>query len=307
MDVDVVMRYFVIHNFVCNGDSYTGTIVHNYYLHEKDGKLAMVPWDYNLAFGSFQSSEASSTVNADIDHPVSGSNSDRPMLNWIFLDGTYTEQYHALFQEFLDTWFSDGQLTVWIAETADMIRPYVVSDPTKFCTLEDFDAAVETITRFVALRAEAVQNQLHGETSAVETDGLDLRLMGGMSENNGGPGGMPGGDFPQMPGGSGIPAPNGDFSFPSFSKRKDGTMPEGQPGAETQKEKETGQQQTKQHQPRGNRNNSAGSFPPERPGESSGAAFRKNTQDHIVIAAVCAGMLLAGILFAMLYHRRSEK
>lgn len=53
VDVDAVIRYMVVHNFVCNGDSYTGSMVHNYYLYEKDGVLSMIPWDYNLAFGGF--------------------------------------------------------------------------------------------------------------------------------------------------------------------------------------------------------------------------------------------------------------
>ena len=53
LDVDNVIRYWVVHNFVCNGDSYTGNMLHNYYLYEKDGVLNMLPWDYNLAFGAF--------------------------------------------------------------------------------------------------------------------------------------------------------------------------------------------------------------------------------------------------------------
>ena len=48
MDVDEVIRYFVVHNFVCNFDSYTGSMIHNYYLYEEDGQLSMIPWDYNL-------------------------------------------------------------------------------------------------------------------------------------------------------------------------------------------------------------------------------------------------------------------
>lgn len=51
LDVDALLRYFVVHNFVDNYDSYTGTMLHNYYLYEQDGKLTMLPWDYNLAFG----------------------------------------------------------------------------------------------------------------------------------------------------------------------------------------------------------------------------------------------------------------
>lgn len=53
LDVDALLRYFVVHNFVDNYDSYTGTMLHNYYLYEQDGRLTMLPWDYNLAFGAF--------------------------------------------------------------------------------------------------------------------------------------------------------------------------------------------------------------------------------------------------------------
>ena len=53
VDIDATLRYFVVHNFVDNYDSYTGTMLHNYYLYEEDGKLSMLPWDYNLAFGAF--------------------------------------------------------------------------------------------------------------------------------------------------------------------------------------------------------------------------------------------------------------
>ena len=37
VDAEAVIRYFAAHNFVCNSDSYTGTMVHNYYLYEEDG------------------------------------------------------------------------------------------------------------------------------------------------------------------------------------------------------------------------------------------------------------------------------
>lgn len=73
VDVEAVIRYFVAHNFVCNFDSYTGSMVHNYYLYEEDGILSMLPWDYNLAFGGFQGAQdATALVNYPIDTPVSG-------------------------------------------------------------------------------------------------------------------------------------------------------------------------------------------------------------------------------------------
>ena len=75
LDMDAVLRYFVVHNFVVNGDSYTGSMIHNYYLYEQDGKLSMLPWDYNLAFGGFHGNNATSSVNDPIDDVLS----DRPM------------------------------------------------------------------------------------------------------------------------------------------------------------------------------------------------------------------------------------
>ena len=228
LDVDEVLRYFVVHNFVVNGDSYTGSMIHNYYLHEKDGKLGMIPWDYNLAFGTFQAGDAASSVNASIDEPVNGDLDDRPMIGWVFSDESYTEQYHALFLEFIRRWFSNGELEALIAETAEMIRHYVEKDPTKFCTTEEFDAGVEAISEFVSLRGEAVSRQLAGDESAVETGDLKLSDMGSMGRGGGpggqggpggegGPGGMPG----QMPGG---------FTPPSGQSGQTPTPPDGQSG-----------------------------------------------------------------------------
>ena len=104
VDMERVLRYFVVHNFVCNGDSYTGNMIHNYYLYEEDGVLAMLPWDYNLAYGTFQGGNAQSTVNTPIDAPVSGgAGEDRPMWSWILSNSAYTELYHQYFAEFLQT------------------------------------------------------------------------------------------------------------------------------------------------------------------------------------------------------------
>lgn len=43
VDTDAVIRYFVVHNFLLNFDSYTGSMIHNYYLYEKDGQLSLLP------------------------------------------------------------------------------------------------------------------------------------------------------------------------------------------------------------------------------------------------------------------------
>jgi len=185
VDVDEVLRYFVVHNFIRNGDSYTGTMIHNYYLYEENGQLSMIPWDYNLGYGTFQGMNASSEVNADIDQPVdNGSIEDRPMVAWIFSNESYTEQYHTLMSEFIDSWFTNGEMETMIESLYTMLRPYVEKDPTKFCTLEEFDQGIQTITSFVTLRAQSIRNQLSGSTETVDTTGLNLSDMGTMNQGN---------------------------------------------------------------------------------------------------------------------------
>ena len=196
LDTEEVIRYFVVHNFLCNGDSYTGQMIHNYYLYEEDGQMHMIPWDYNLAYGSFHGGSASSSVNSPIDTPVSGDMSDRPMISWTFDSEEYTEQYHQLFGEFINS----VDLGSMIDETAELIDEYVQKDPTKFCTYEEFQTGVEAIKSFCTLRAESVKGQLDGSvpstsdgqnadsSALIDTGDLSTSDMGSMG-SGGGPGG----------------------------------------------------------------------------------------------------------------------
>ncbi len=200
VNIDEVIRYFVVHNFVCNFDSYTGSMIHNYYLYEKDGQLSMIPWDYNLAFGGFQDvSNATSLVNYPIDSPVSGGTVDsRPMLAWIFSNEEYTELYHKYFAEFIETYFDSGYFSEMIDSVEEMIAPFVESDATKFCTYEEFQTGVDTLKEFCLLRAESVSGQLAGtiaSTSDVQTQNssslidastLNISDMGSMGNGKGG-------------------------------------------------------------------------------------------------------------------------
>ena len=193
VDIEQVIRYFVVHNFVCNGDSYTGSMTHNYYLYEKDGQMAMIPWDYNLAFGTFLGGNAQSTVNTPIDSPVDrGSGEDRPMWHWIAAGEEYTELYHQYFADFLNTVDIGGI----IDKTYNLIKSYVEKDPTAFYSYEDFENGVETLRQFCSLRTESITAQLaNGETtetkSYADASNLTLSLMGTMNMGGGFGGGMP--------------------------------------------------------------------------------------------------------------------
>ncbi len=242
VDVDAVIKYFAVHNFVCNFDSYTGSMIHNYYLYEKDGILSMIPWDYNLAFGGFfGGSDSTSMINFPIDSPVSGGDTDsRPMLAWIFADEEYTELYHEALSEFIANYFESGYFEEEIDRVTALISPYVEKDPTKFCTYDEFTEGVAALKEFCTLRAESVRGQLDGtipstsdaqsEDSSALISGLSVSIsaMGSMNvgggKQDGGFGTPPDGNFgdfdgtpPEMPN-----SDNSDGQMPSF----DGNPPE---------------------------------------------------------------------------------
>ena len=225
---DEVIRYLAVHDFMQNSDSYTGTMVHNYYLYEEDGRLAIIPWDYNLAFGGMGGGDASSAVNSPIDTPVSNSAvSDRPLISWIFRDEEALAAYHEAYDRFITDTVESGWLAGEISRVAEMIRPYVEADENSFYSAEEFQTAVETLQSYCALRGESVRGQLDGtipstseeqradSSALVDIGDLDISSMGSM--NGGGPAG--GGGF-RMPSG-----------FPDGTTGGSPQMPSGFPGA----------------------------------------------------------------------------
>lgn len=246
VDVDAVIKYFAVHNFVCNFDSYTGSMIHNYYLYENDGILSMIPWDYNLAFGGFVGgSDSTSMINYPIDSPVSGGDTDsRPMLAWIFADEEYTELYHEALSEFIANYFESGYFGEEIDRVTALISPYVEKDPTKFCTYDEFTAGAAALKEFCTLRAESVRGQLDGtipstsdaqsedSSALISGSSVSISAMGSMNVGGGMGGGMQNGVFGTPPNGNfgdlnGTPpempnSDNSDGQMPSF----DGDPPE---------------------------------------------------------------------------------
>ena len=154
----------------------------------------MIPWDYNLAFGTFQGGNAQSTVNTPIDSPVQGgAGEDRPMWYWILSDETYTEMYHQYFAEFLQQVDIQGILE----EAYRLIAPYVQKDPTAFATYDEFETGVAALREFCAKRSDSISMQLaNNETvndmSYADASDLNLSDMGTMGMGGGFKGGFGG-------------------------------------------------------------------------------------------------------------------
>ncbi|MCR5609039.1 MAG: CotH kinase family protein [Lachnospiraceae bacterium] len=174
IDVDEVISYFVAHNFVLNYDSYTGNMLHNYFLYLNDGKLSMLPWDYNLSFGGFEAnSDTTSLVNTGIDTPLSGSSEEsRPMWQWISSNEEYLNKYHEVYNKLITDYFESGRFTEEIEAVYNMIKPYVEKDSTAFYSADEFEKAYDTLKNIISLRASSIRKQLNNELST-KTDEQD--------------------------------------------------------------------------------------------------------------------------------------
>ena len=197
VDVEQVLRYFVGQVFVMNWDSYLGHTGHNYLLYEEEGKLSMLPWDYNLAFGTYALgmtdpiTDPNILLNYPILTPAPGEYmTKRPLYHQLMQVEEYFQQYQAYFRWFLAEYVENGELSAALWQAAELIAPYVEADPTAFCSYEDHRLAVETLEQVCLLRAESARGQLEGRYPAtlaqqtqrpgegVDASHVDLRHLG---------------------------------------------------------------------------------------------------------------------------------
>lgn len=315
IDIEKVIRYFVVHNFVCNGDSYTGSMIHNYYLYEDDGQLSMIPWDYNLAFGTFQSNDATGQVNSPIDTPVSGDMSDRPMINWIFENDEYTELYHQYFGEFINSIDIDSI----IDDTAELISPYVEKDPTKFCTYEEFETGVSTIKTFCQLRIKSIQGQLDGiipstsdgqsadDSCLIDASYISLSDMGTMDMGgNMGQGGFGGMDKPNTEQSSMMNTANMDFESESMPQIGD-MQPPDDFGGEIPTDENGNMQSDNKDENFNADNKSPFNMNGEMPDFNSMQESQNNNSENNTMSYILFGisvlLLCGGLLFAFKFRR----
>ncbi len=142
LDVDQVLRYFAASVMLVHLDNYLG-MGHNYYLYEDNGRFTILPWDLNMAFGTFGGSPmGGGAADFFIDEPVSGNMNDRPLVQRLLAHKPYLEKYHSYLEQMLTGCFAEGKIEARIDEIITLIRPYVEKDETKFVTMEQFESGI---------------------------------------------------------------------------------------------------------------------------------------------------------------------
>ena len=192
IDIDEVVSYFAVSNFLLNWDSYVGYTGHNYYLYEEDGKLSILPWDYNLAFGTYALGmsdpirDANVLINYPIDTPCTGDVMlNRPLYHELMKD--HLASMYKMIDLFIDEYFKSGEFELKYEKISRMIAPYVKEDPSSFTSYEDHKKALETLKEVIDLRTSSIKGQLMGiypsklseyDHYAIPADHIDLRDLG---------------------------------------------------------------------------------------------------------------------------------
>ena len=142
LDVDEVLRFLAVSTLVVHLDNYIA-MGHNYYLYENHGKFAIIPWDLNMAFGTFNYGiNLDGIINYYIDEPTGGPMEERPLVSRLLSHQPYLDAYHGYLEELLEGPFSIEVMEARIEELADLIRPYVQADELKFFSTEDFERSI---------------------------------------------------------------------------------------------------------------------------------------------------------------------
>lgn len=137
LDVNSALRYFAANTAFGSYDSYSGGRAQNYYLCQNNGVFTVLPWDYNVTFSG-------DSIGVPIDKPVYGSGTEqRPMITNLLAVPEYRERYYGYLRE-LAVWM-DG-LEARTQELADILRPHVEVDPTKFYTIAQFEEQLNVNT-----------------------------------------------------------------------------------------------------------------------------------------------------------------
>jgi len=190
LNVDGALRFLAVSTLIVHLDNYIA-MGHNYYLYDDNGKFVILPWDLNMAFGTFNYGlDRHRLINYYIDEPTGGPMAERPLVERLLSHQPYLNAYHGHLEELLDGPFSVDNVNARIDELAALIRPFVRADDLKFHSTEDFERGLSEdinvsgvpggrapigLKAFVTERIKSVRQQLNGLRESSLGDGSGNR------------------------------------------------------------------------------------------------------------------------------------
>ncbi len=170
IDVEGVLKYMAVHNFSVNDDSLSGSMSHNYYLYEANGRISILPWDYNLSFGGMHGGNATNVINEPIDELWKGTK----LFDFVLQNEEYKARYHEYYEKLINEYIYGGVFSKTYNRIRAQIDFLVETDPNSMYTYEEYLKGVQVLYDAVMLRAESIKGQLEGTIpSLAETQNAD--------------------------------------------------------------------------------------------------------------------------------------
>jgi len=191
-EVDRFLSWLAVNTLLVALDSYAGSIAHNYYLYHdpSTGRFSYLPWDENNAFGTFRCGGLTDTdiIQMAVDVPNcpgglpgpggSAGPVERPLIKRVLAVESFRQRYHDKLQALVAGAFATTTMQTAIATGHALIASYVLADPKRMYSYEDFEASLTSgaggqpgLATFVADRGGYVRDFLAGTTSVACGDG----------------------------------------------------------------------------------------------------------------------------------------
>lgn len=146
LNIDRALWMHAFNYALLNLDSYIG-YSQNYYLYEDDnGRFNTIPWDLNMAFGSFRNTDGISlSLSIDkmgkldpLQHLTANSYTPRPLMKKLFVIPRYRKMYLAHLRTIIRENFENNEYFLMAQDFQSIIQTEVISDTNKFYTDSDF-------------------------------------------------------------------------------------------------------------------------------------------------------------------------
>ena len=203
VDVESVMKYMALQTMAVNFDCMTGHNTQNYYLHEAGGKISLIPWDYNLAWGGYpdedggfgdgapfdvppgsdqfpmngqfpffglpenpgvrSKEEVCKIVNFPIDTPFSGDLSKRQFFMKLLANEQYKVRYYHYLKVLCNQYVLGGGFSKTLTKINGEMGRVAGTEPNAFYTNEQFHKAQQALKLVLEKRAASVLGQMKGQ------------------------------------------------------------------------------------------------------------------------------------------------
>jgi CotH kinase protein len=147
LDVDRVLWMLALNNVMVNLSSYSGANSTNYYLYQdNNGRFQPIPWDLNLAFGSFKNTGNGSDLELrDLQQLplfLHKDNPYKPLISQLLKDPLYSKMYVSHVRQIVLENFREGQYEKRATELQAMINPALNEDKFRIYSADEFKSSL---------------------------------------------------------------------------------------------------------------------------------------------------------------------